>query len=204
MFTFEKKYKKLLELVPEYVGGLMEEDQKDAFEDEAHKWGYTIEELVYPYLETVTFTDLDAQTNFNNQLITMYQQEIQTMTIIYDDEVMISTQGMYNNKKSNFAGEDVYYGPTSKMSIPCDSCPLADTCKYECKAFTDWADEGVYWDTAGLYEYTSTVMVKDKNGKKVFVKDKNGKDKVLMEKVKETKWRESEVGVFKPNPKKVA
>jgi hypothetical protein len=73
MFTFEKKYKKLLELVPEYVGGLMEEHQKDAFEDEAHKWGYTIEELVYPYLETVTFTDLDAQTNFNNQLITMYQ-----------------------------------------------------------------------------------------------------------------------------------
>ena len=47
-------------------------------------------------------------------------------------------------------------------------------------------------------------MVKDKNGKKVFVKDKNGKDKVLMEKVKETKWRVSEVGVFKPNPKKVA
>jgi hypothetical protein len=73
MFTFEKKYKKLLELVPEYVGGLMEEHQKDAFEDEAHKWGYTIDELVYPYLETVTFTDLDAQTNFNNQLITMYQ-----------------------------------------------------------------------------------------------------------------------------------
>ena len=73
MFTFEKKYKKLLELVPEYVGGLMEEHQKDAFEDEAHKWGYTIEELAYPYLETVTFTDLDAQTNFNNQLITMYQ-----------------------------------------------------------------------------------------------------------------------------------
>jgi len=73
MYKFEKKYKKLLELVPEYVGGLMEEDQKDAFEDEAHKWGYTIEELAYPYLETVTFTDLDAQTNFNNQLITMYQ-----------------------------------------------------------------------------------------------------------------------------------
>jgi hypothetical protein len=73
MYKFEKKYKKLLELVPEYVGGLMEEHQKDAFEDEAHKWGYTIEELVYPYLETVTFTDLDAQTNFNNQLITMYQ-----------------------------------------------------------------------------------------------------------------------------------
>ncbi len=51
----------------------MEEDREDAFEDEAHKWGYTIEELAYPYLETVAFTDLDAQTNFNNQLITMYQ-----------------------------------------------------------------------------------------------------------------------------------
>jgi hypothetical protein len=126
------------------------------------------------------------------------------MTIMYDNEVMVSSQGMYNNKKSNFAGEDVYYGPTSKMSIPCDSCPLAATCGYECKAFTDWADEGTYWDTAGWYEYTSIVMVKDKNGKKVFVKDKNGKDKVLMEKVKETKWRVAEVGVFKPNPKKVA
>ena len=181
MYTFEKKLKKLQELAPEYAANLLEEDQKDAFEYEAYKWGYTVEELVYPYVETVTFTDLDAQTNFNNQLITMY-----------------------NNKRSNFAGEDIYYGPTNKMSVPCDSCPLADTCGYECKAFTDWADEGTYWDTAGWYEYTSIVMVKDKNGKKVFVKDKNGKDKVLMEKVKETKWRVSEVGVFKPNPKKVA
>jgi len=73
MYTFEKKLKKLQELAPEYAANLLEEDQKDAFEYEAYKWGYTVEELVYPYVETVTFTDLDAQTNFNNQLITMYQ-----------------------------------------------------------------------------------------------------------------------------------
>ena len=73
MFTFEKKYKKLLELVPEYVGGLMEEDQKDAFEETALTWGYTIDELIEPYYKTVTFTDLAAETKMNNQLITMYQ-----------------------------------------------------------------------------------------------------------------------------------
>ena len=73
MFTFEKKYKKLLELVPEYVGGLMEEDQKDAFEETALTWGYTVEELIEPYYKTVTFTDLAAETKMNNQLITMYQ-----------------------------------------------------------------------------------------------------------------------------------
>ena len=84
------------------------------------------------------------------------------MTIMYDDEVMISTQGMYNNKKSNFAGEDVYYGPTSKMSIPCDSCPLADTCKYECKAFTMWIDKGTYVDgTVGVFKKSAKKVVFD-------------------------------------------
>ena len=73
MYTFEKKYKKLIELVPEYVGGLMEEDQKDAFEETALTWGYTVEELIEPYYKTVTFTDLAAETNMNNQLIAMYQ-----------------------------------------------------------------------------------------------------------------------------------
>ena len=123
---------------------------------------------------------------------------------MYDNEVMVSTQGMYNNKKSNFADQDIYYGPANKMSLPCDDCSKSDTCQYECKAFTQWIDEGTYWNVAGHYTYTSTVMVKDKNGKKVFVKDKNGKNKVLMEKVEKTEWRPNEVGLFKPNPKKVA
>jgi len=73
MKLHEKKLKKLLELAPEYAGGLMEEDQKDAFEETALTWGYTIEELIEPYYKTVTFTDLAAETKMNNQLITMYQ-----------------------------------------------------------------------------------------------------------------------------------
>ena len=75
------------------------------------------------------------------------------MTIMYDNAAMISTQGMYNNKKSNVAGEDIHYGPTNKMSIPCDSCPLAATCGYECKAFTAWCDTGNFADdTVGVFK----------------------------------------------------
>ena len=73
MFTFEKKLKKLLELAPEYAKNLLTEDQKDAFEEAALTWGYTIDELIEPYYKTVTFTDLAAETKMNNQLITMYQ-----------------------------------------------------------------------------------------------------------------------------------
>ena len=82
MYTFEKKYKKLQELAPEYAANLLTEDQKDAFEETALTWGYTVEELIEPYYKTVTFTDLAAQTEMNNQLIAMYQQEIQ-----YDNNV---------------------------------------------------------------------------------------------------------------------
>ena len=81
---------------------------------------------------------------------------------VYDNEVMESTQGMYNNKKSNFAGEDVYYGPNNKKAAPCDSCPLADTCKYECKAFTMWIDKGTYVDgTVGVFKKSAKKVVFD-------------------------------------------
>ena len=120
------------------------------------------------------------------------------MTIMYDNEVMVSSQGMYNNKKSNFAGEDVYYGPTSKMSIPCDSCPLAATCGYECKAFTQWIDEGIYWDKTGLD--WKKEAVKDKNGKVIMIKV-NGKMKKKMIDIQYE--RVCEVGVFKKSAKKV-
>jgi hypothetical protein len=66
------------------------------------------------------------------------------MTIMYGDVAMISTQGMYNNKKSNFAGEDIYYGPNNKKEDPCGACPLAGNCVVECKAFTMWIDKGNY------------------------------------------------------------
>ena len=120
------------------------------------------------------------------------------MTIMYDNEVMVSTQGMYNNKKSNFAGEDVYYGPTSKMSVPCDSCPLAATCKYECKAFTQWIDEGIYWNKTAMD--WKKEAVKDKNGKVIMIKVK-GKMKKKMIDVQYV--RVCEVGVFKKSAKKV-
>ena len=121
------------------------------------------------------------------------------MTIMYDNEVMVSSQGMYNNKKSNFAGEDVYYGPANKMSIPCNSCPLAATCGYECKAFTQWIDEGVYWDKTAMD--WKKEAVKDKNGKVIMIKVKGKMKKKMIDVQYE---RVCEVGVFKPNPKKVA
>ena len=55
--------------------------------------------------------------------------------------------------KSNVAAQDIYYGPNNKKDAPCDSCPLADTCKYECKAFTMWIDKGTYVDgTVGVFK----------------------------------------------------
>ena len=78
------------------------------------------------------------------------------MTIMYDNAAMISTQGMYNNKKSNVAGEDIHYGPKNKKEDPCGTCPKAATCKYECKAFTAWCDTGNYVDgTVGVFKKTA-------------------------------------------------
>ena len=78
------------------------------------------------------------------------------MTIMYDNAAMISTQGMYNNKKSNFAGEDIYYGPNNKKEDPCGACPLAGNCVVECKAFTMWIDKGDYVaDTVGVFKKTA-------------------------------------------------
>ena len=73
MFTFEKKLKKLQELAPEYAKNLLTEDQKDAFEEAALTWGYTVEELIEPYYKTVTFTDLAAETIDGYKTTTMYQ-----------------------------------------------------------------------------------------------------------------------------------
>ena len=65
---------------------------------------------------------------------------------MYDNVAMISTQGMYNNKKSNIAGEDMFYGPNNKKHDPCSTCALAGDCAVECKAFTMWIDKGNYED----------------------------------------------------------
>ena len=32
-------------------------------------------------------------------------------------------------KKSNFAKQDLFYGPESKMEIPCDTCEFATQCE---------------------------------------------------------------------------
>jgi len=121
------------------------------------------------------------------------------MTIMYDNEVMVSSQGMYNNKKSNFATQDIYYGPTNKKNDPCSTCPKAATCGYECKAFTSWADTGDYWNTDGWD--TKTVIEKNKFGAKVYhtVNGKKVEKKVVVK-----FWHKSEVGVFKKTAKKVA
>ena len=72
---------------------------------------------------------------------------------MYDNAAMISTQGMYNNKKSNVAGEDIFYGPKNKKDDPCGTCPKAATCGYECKAFTAWCDTGNFAeDTVGVFK----------------------------------------------------
>ena len=67
--------------------------------------------------------------------------------MLYDNEVMISTQGMYNNAKSNHAGEDVYYGPNNAKNDPCAKCPNFDSCAIkitDCKAMRQWCNTGNY------------------------------------------------------------
>ena len=67
--------------------------------------------------------------------------------MIYDNEVMTASQGLYNNKKSNFAGEDVYYGPKNIKTDPCSTCPKFDACAdalTDCKALRWWYNKGTY------------------------------------------------------------
>ena len=50
-------------------------------------------------------------------------------------------------KKSNFAAQEIFYGPENKMAIPCDTCALAKQCEMngtECSAFKFWATNGYY------------------------------------------------------------
>jgi hypothetical protein len=85
--------------------------------------------------------------------------------MIYDNVDMVSTQGLYNNKKSNFAEQDLYYGPENKRECPCDTCPMNLEClknATECSAMRNWCSKGDYWDTDGW----DTKKVFDKKTKK--------------------------------------
>ena len=67
--------------------------------------------------------------------------------MIYDNVEMVSSQGMYNNRRSNVAALDLYYGPENKMAIPCDGCSMMVTCgetAKECSAFRSWSTTGEY------------------------------------------------------------
>ena len=65
----------------------------------------------------------------------------------YDSEVY------GGHAKSNVALLDIHYGPNNKKAAPCDTCPLAATCQYECKAFTMWIDKGDYVaGTVGVFK----------------------------------------------------
>ena len=67
--------------------------------------------------------------------------------MLYDNIDMVCSQGMYNNKRSNVAGMDLYYGPENKMAVPCDACALYDACMEtgkECSAFRSWCTTGEY------------------------------------------------------------
>ena len=67
--------------------------------------------------------------------------------MIYDNEVLVATQGLYNNKKSNFANEEVYYGPNNAKNAPCSTCPKFDACAdalTDCKALRWWYNKGTY------------------------------------------------------------
>ena len=67
--------------------------------------------------------------------------------MLYDNELISATQGLYNNKKSNFANEEIYYGPTNAMNDRCSTCPNFDACAdalTDCKALRFWYNKGTY------------------------------------------------------------
>ena len=67
--------------------------------------------------------------------------------MLYDNVDMVCSQGMYNNKRSNVAGMELYYGPENKMELPCDTCDLMEQCAAdvtECSAFKSWTTNGEY------------------------------------------------------------
>ena len=67
--------------------------------------------------------------------------------MIYDNELISATQGLYNNKKSNFGVEEIYYGPTNAKDEPCATCPKIDACAdafTDCKALRFWQNKGTY------------------------------------------------------------
>ena len=67
--------------------------------------------------------------------------------MLYDNELISATQGLYNNKKSNYANEEVYYGPTNAKNDPCSTCPKFDACAdalIYCKALRWWYNKGTY------------------------------------------------------------
>ena len=67
--------------------------------------------------------------------------------MLYDNVDMVCSQGMYNNKRSNVAGLDLYYGPENKMPLPCETCSMMNECGEtgkECSAFRAWTTTGEY------------------------------------------------------------
>ena len=67
--------------------------------------------------------------------------------MLYDNELISATQGLYNNKKSNFANEEIYYGPTNAKDEPCSTCTKIDACAValtDCKALRFWQNKGTY------------------------------------------------------------
>ena len=45
---------------------------------------------------------------------------------------------------------EVFYGPENARDIPCDNCPMKDSCEMsgkECVAFRNWATKGNFTDS---------------------------------------------------------
>ena len=116
------------------------------------------------------------------------------MALIYDGDWVTFTQGLYNNKKSNHAAEDIYYGPTNAKNDPCLTCPMMKECEKnvtDCVAMRSWCNTGDFWNKDGWSYRNVHKTVTDNKGKKkkVIVINKETK-KPIMEKY----WKLSDVG----------
>ena len=65
--TVKTILEKLIDIAPEYATNLLEEEAKDVFEALAFKIGYTVEEIIAPFVTTISLEETEKR-NIKNQL----------------------------------------------------------------------------------------------------------------------------------------
>lgn len=66
--TIQTTLEKLINIAPEYATNLLEEEEKDLFEATAFKIGYTVEEIIAPFVTTISLAEVEKNIDIKDQL----------------------------------------------------------------------------------------------------------------------------------------